>query len=123
MEFLAAYDVVVDATADSTATALLTAAANAGAGDCYRSRARRRVRRAGRPNTTTERTDAPAGAVLLRPRTRFPAGCGSPISTTPPGAVWEAAAMAARHTIGLLTAPDVVPAGEERVLSFGGEPS
>ena len=121
VECLAAHDVVVDATADSTATAVLTAAAEAGAGqllsvavlaDGYAVR--------------VDRTPPPEGqSPLPAPRlpaandTVYEAGCGSPLSTTPPAAVWEAAAMAARHTIGLLTTPDIVPAGEERILHFG----
>ena len=125
VHLLVDYDVVVDATADSTATALLTAAAAAGAGqllsvavlaDGYAVR--------------VDRTPPPQGQPPLQPpqlpaaeHMTYEAGCGSPLSTTPPAAVWEAAAMAARHTIGLLTAPDVVPPGEERVLSFGRDPS
>lgn len=125
VDFLAAYDVVVDATADSTATALLTAAANAGAGqllsvavlaDGY-------AVRVDRTPPPEGQSPLPVPVLPAAEDTIYEAGCGSPVSTTPPGAVWEAAAMAARHTIGLLTAPDVVPAGEERVLSFGGEPS
>lgn len=122
-EFLETYDVVVDATADSTATAVLTAAAAAGAGlllsvsvlaDGYAVRVDRTPPPEGQP---------PLPAPRLPPvnDTVYEAGCGSPLSTTPPAAVWEAAAMAARHTIGLLTTPDVVPAGEERILHFVGD--
>ncbi|MDR6639429.1 ThiF family adenylyltransferase [Paenarthrobacter nitroguajacolicus] len=46
----------------------------------------------------------------------FEAGCGSPISPTPPHAVVEAAAAAVRHSIGLLTERAVHPAGEARDL-------
>jgi hypothetical protein len=46
----------------------------------------------------------------------YETGCGSPVSTTPPAAVWQAAALAAHHTIGLLLEPDQVPAGETIVL-------
>jgi molybdopterin/thiamine biosynthesis adenylyltransferase len=118
IEVLAAFDVVVDATADSTATALLTAAARAGAGqllsvyvlaDGYAVR--------------VDRTPAPDGQTPLpapqlpRPApTVYEAGCGSPVSTTPPAAAWEAAAIAARHTVALLLDPESVPAGEERRL-------
>lgn len=120
---LAAYDVVVDATADSTATALLTQAAAAGAGqllsvavlaDGYAVRVDRTPPPAGQ---------APLPAPVLPPADPavFEAGCGSPVSTTPPAAVWEAAALATRHTIGLLTTPASVPAGEERILAFGSD--
>lgn len=120
-DFLETYDVVVDATADSTATAMLTVAAEAGAGlllsvavlaDGYAVRVDRTPSPEGQPPLAAPRLPAVKDAV-------YEAGCGSPLSTTPPAAVWEAAAMAARHTIGLLTTPDVVPAGEERILHFG----
>lgn len=47
----------------------------------------------------------------------FEAGCGSPISPTPPHAVMEAAAAAVRHSIGLLTQQPLHPAGETRSLT------
>ncbi|WP_284987623.1 ThiF family adenylyltransferase [Arthrobacter sp. fls2-241-R2A-172] len=46
----------------------------------------------------------------------FEAGCGSPISPTPPHAVMEAAAAAVRHSIGLLAQQPLHPAGETRSL-------
>jgi hypothetical protein len=46
----------------------------------------------------------------------YETGCGSPVSTTPPAAAWEAAAIAARNTIQLLLDPGTVPSGEERAL-------
>ncbi|MFD7225530.1 ThiF family adenylyltransferase [Streptomyces sp. NPDC059892] len=46
----------------------------------------------------------------------FEAGCGSPISPTPPHAVLEAAAATARHAIGLLVDRPLHPAGEARHL-------
>lgn len=42
---------------------------------------------------------------------RFEAGCGDPVSQTPAFAVYEAAAIAARHAIGLLTRSPVSDAG------------
>jgi molybdopterin/thiamine biosynthesis adenylyltransferase len=122
VSFLAAFDVVVDATADSTATALLTQAAAAGAGqllsvavlaDGYAVRVDRTPPPAGQ-------TPLPAPVLPPADPAVFEAGCGSPVSTTPPAAVWEAAALAARHTIGLLTTPGSVPAGEERIVAFDG---
>jgi hypothetical protein len=47
----------------------------------------------------------------------FEAGCGEPVSPTPPHAVAEAAATAVRHIIGILTGTPVSDAGEERVLA------
>ena len=44
----------------------------------------------------------------------FEAGCGSPISPTPPYAVIEAAAATVRHTIGLLMDCPLHPTGEVR---------
>lgn len=132
IEVLAAADLVIDATADSTATALLSAAARSGAGrllsayvlaDGYAIR--------------VDRTEgAWAGPLLPAPHLPPPnpevyeAGCGSPVSTTPPAAVWEVAAMAVRHAIQMLQArqgPTVADGqhpprdltrapGEERVL-------
>ncbi|MFC7865999.1 HesA/MoeB/ThiF family protein [Streptomyces murinus] len=59
------------------------------------------------PSTTRADTEAP----LL-----FEAGCGSPISPTPPHAVIEAAAATVRHAIGLLVERPLHPAGETRHL-------
>ena len=47
----------------------------------------------------------------------FEAGCGSPLSPTPPHAVIEAAAATVRHGIGLLTGRVLNPAGESRYLT------
>lgn len=55
----------------------------------------------------------------------FEAGCGSPVSPTPPYTVIEAAAATVRHAIGLLVGRPVGVAGEVRDLSTGaaGRPS
>lgn len=125
VEMLAGFDLVVDATADSTATALLTAAARAGAGqllsvcvlaDGYAVRVDRTPTRPG--DEPLEPLPLPASTAPV-----YETGCGSPVSTTPPGAVWEAAAVAARHGIALLLDPDGVPAGETRVLRGWPQPS
>lgn len=47
----------------------------------------------------------------------FEAGCGSPISPTPPQAVVEAAAATVRHAVGLLLESPVHPSGEVRNLA------
>lgn len=59
------------------------------------------------PSTISTGTEAPP---------LFEAGCGSPISPTPPHAVIEAAAATVRHAIGLLVARPLHPAGETRHL-------
>ncbi len=118
VEVLATADVVVDATAESTATALLTAAARAGAGqllsvyvlaDGYAVRVDRTPVSDGETPLPPPQLPPPAPTV-------YEAGCGSPVSTTPPAAAWEAAAIAVRHTVDLLLNPESVPAGEERRL-------
>jgi molybdopterin/thiamine biosynthesis adenylyltransferase len=48
----------------------------------------------------------------------YEAGCGSPISATPPHAVMEAAAVAVGHVIGILANRPLHPAGEVRDLSL-----
>lgn len=109
-------DVVADASADSTATRLVRAAADAGAGravsvavlaDGYAVRVDRYPTPASGPMATAD----------LPPRTPgvYEAGCSSPVSTTPPAAVWEAASVAARHVIAMLLS-EPGSAGEERVL-------
>lgn len=63
----------------------------------------------------------PPSTVAMDQRTPelFEAGCGSPISPTPPYAVIEAAAATVRHAIGLLVERPLHPAGETRNLSIG----
>ncbi|RMB57823.1 ThiF family adenylyltransferase [Tessaracoccus antarcticus] len=56
---------------------------------------------------------------VLRPSSApevFEAGCGEPVSPTPPHAVAEAAAVTVRHLVGLLTGTPEAPAGEHRDL-------
>lgn len=117
VDLLTGYDVVVDATADSTASSLLGAAALAGAG--------RLVSVAVLADGYAVRVDhipPPEGEALAPPSLPAPAstpenyetGCGSPLSTTPPAAAWEAAALGARHTIDALLR--VGNAGEERII-------
>lgn len=121
LTLLASHDVVVDATADSTATAMLTAAARAGAGhllsvcvlaDGYAIRV---------DHTPVRDGERPLPLPQLPPPRSdlYETGCGSPISQTPPAAVWEAAALAVRHAIGLLLNPGVATPGEQRALAEG----
>lgn len=109
VEELANCDLVVDATADSTASRLLAMAARAGAGravsvcvlaDGYAVRA----------DHWPEPASGGLGTPVLPPRTpgSYETGCSSPVSTTPPAAVWEAAALGARHAIQALLDPEAV---------------
>lgn len=109
-------DVLVDASADSTASRLIAAAARAGVG--------RAVSVCVLADGYAVRVDhwpEPVSGGL--PETPLPAprpgayetGCSSPVSTTPPAAAWEAAAVGARHVIAVLLDGAQV-AGEQRVL-------
>lgn len=113
---LSSCDLVVDATADSTASRLLAMAARAGAGravsvcvlaDGYA------IRTDHWPEPLSGGLEAP----VLPPQTpgTYETGCSSPVSTTPPAAVWEAAALGARHAIQALLAPDAVRPEERRL--------
>ncbi len=118
-EVIAHHDLVVDATADFATTALLhLSAASMGANILsaviLEEGAKCRV------DVLPPLDDAS----LLPPSTSagqggpriYEAGCGSPISATPPYAVVEAAAVATRHVIGVLTGKPVHPSGEIRAL-------
>ncbi|HTK62267.1 MAG TPA: ThiF family adenylyltransferase [Pseudonocardia sp.] len=54
------------------------------------------------------------GPPIARADRRFEAGCGDPVSQTPAFAVYEAASLAVRHAIGLLTGAPVSDAGTIR---------
>jgi hypothetical protein len=124
-ELLDSHDLVINATADFSVTALLhTAAAAVDKGA---------VSVAMQNDGTTLRIDLLpplGGASPFPPSTRssfertaavYDAGCGSPISPTPPHAVLEAAAAATRHAVGLLVGRPVDPAGELRHLLTSSE--
>ncbi|MFI8170913.1 HesA/MoeB/ThiF family protein [Streptomyces sp. NPDC085931] len=120
VDHLRNHDLVVNATADFATTALLHVSART-VGIRVLSAALQNDGRTYRidvlpplgdaaplpPSTTRADTEAP----LL-----FEAGCGSPISPTPPHAVIEAAAATVRHAIGLLVERPLHPAGETRHL-------
>lgn len=110
---------VIDATADGAVTAMLTDAAHAG-GHHILSVCLQNEGRTQRVDVIPPLDDAPAlPATTARPPTvpeAFEAGCGEPVSPTPPHAVAEAAAMAVRHAIGHLTGSPPNPAGELRDL-------
>lgn len=115
-EILAGHDLVIDATADGSASALLRYVAQ--------DRGTHVLSVCVQNDGTTLRVDiAPPldGAQPLPPSPRRPAltpayegGCGSPVSPTPPHAVVEVAAMAARHACSLLTDQPLDPSGELR---------
>lgn len=110
-------DLVVDATADGAVTAMLEGAARA---------TRHRLLTACVQNEgRTQRVDivppyndaAPLPVTTNRPPTSaeaFEAGCGEPVSATPPYAVAEAAAMVVRHIVGTLIGQPPTSAGEVR---------
>jgi hypothetical protein len=111
-------DLVVNATADFSVTALLQAAAI----DSGREALSICIQNSG----LTLRLDvlpSISGTALpnsARPGAApgyFEAGCGSPISPTPPQAVIEAAAVAARHAVGYLIGTPLDPAGEVREMT------
>ena len=121
LDLLKSHDLVVNATADFATTALLHVAAE--------SLATRIVSAVVQDNGASFRIDVLPpldGTDPLPPSTIdtggnppevFEAGCGSPISPTPPYAVIEAAAATVRHAIGLLVERPLHPAGEVRNLS------
>lgn len=111
------FDLVVDATADGGVTLMLEDAAVA--------TGKRIVTACLQNEGTTHRVDIvpPFGAAAPLPQTAsrppvgpltFESGCGDPVSVSPPYAVSEAAAMATRHIIGLLTDNPVSANGEMR---------
>lgn len=122
VELLSGHDLVVNATADFATTALLHVTAQA--------LSKRIVSAAIQNAGTSYRIDVlppldgadplpPSSVAIDQPRPElFEAGCGSPISPTPPHAVIEAAAATVRHAIGLLVDRPLHPAGEARDLSI-----
>lgn len=120
MEFLTSHDLVVDTSADFATTALLHVAARS---------ARKRIISASIQNDgATYRVDLlpplegadplPSSSIEVERQLPavFEAGCGSPISPTPPHVAVEAASATVRHVIGLLTDRPVDPSGEVRNL-------
>lgn len=119
-ELLRDHDLVVNATADFAITALFQKAAEA-LGKSFLSAALQN-------DGSTFRIDVLPpleGGTSLPDSARsadkpavpfFEAGCGSPISPTPPHAVIEAAAATVRHAVGLLLKVPVTASGEVRDL-------
>lgn len=119
VQLLRDYDLVVDATADGSVTCMLEAA-SAITGTRFATACLQNDGRSMRidiippldgadplPQTATRPSAAPEA---------FEAGCGEPISPTPPYAVTEAASIAVRHITGLLSGQPESPAGEHRDL-------
>lgn len=127
VDLLRSHDLVVKATADFATTALLHVTAE--------SLGTRIVSAAIQNDGTTYRIDVLPpldDADPLTPSTSdtnrktpevFEAGCGSPISPTPPYVAIEAAAATVRHAVGLLVERPLHPAGEVRNLPTGAERS
>ncbi|MYS52602.1 ThiF family adenylyltransferase [Streptomyces sp. SID6013] len=120
VDHLRNHDLVVNATADFATTALLhvsavtlgtrvLSAALQNDGRTYRIDVLPPIDAAAPLPPSTIRADTEAPQL-------FEAGCGSPISPTPPHAVIEAAAATVRHAVGLLVNRPLHPAGETRHL-------
>lgn len=118
VDHLRNHDLVVNATADFATTALLHISARSlgthvlsvvlqNDGRTYRIDVLPPLNDAAPLPPSTARADTAAPPL-------FEAGCGSPISPTPPHAVLEAAAATVRHAIGLLVDRPLHPAGETR---------
>lgn len=119
-EVIATHDLVINATADFATTALLGVAANA-LRKHFVSVALQNDGRTARVDIMPPLNGAEPlkrSADLDAPRSDgyFEAGCGSPVSPTPPHAVVEAAAIAARHAAHLLVGTSHEASGEVRVL-------
>lgn len=116
-DLLVNYDLVIDATADGSASAMLADAART-FGTRIISAALQDEGRVVRVDVIPP-IDGPAiEAVDLAERDEqeyFEAGCGDPVSMTPPYAALEAAAVAARVAVRILLDLQTSPAGEIRV--------
>jgi molybdopterin/thiamine biosynthesis adenylyltransferase len=120
VQLLTTHDLIVDTSADFTTTALLHIAA--------RSAKKRIVSASVQNDGATYRVDLlpPLAGADPLPRSSvdvdqhsdglFEAGCGTPISPTPPHVAVEAASATVRHSIGLLIESPVHPSGEVRNL-------
>ncbi|RVU16258.1 ThiF family adenylyltransferase [Streptomyces antnestii] len=125
VDHLRNHDLVVNATADFATTALLHVSAQSlgtqvlsavlqNDGRTYRIDVLPPLNDAAPLPPSTTRADTTAPPL-------FEAGCGSPISPTPPHAVVEAAAATVRHAVGLLVNRSLHPAGETRHLHSSAE--
>lgn len=120
IDLLKSHDLVVDATADFATTALLHVTAESLAmwivsAVLQNDGASYRIDLLPPLDGADPLAPSASGADRKAPE-MFEAGCGSPISPTPPHAVIEAAAATVRHAIGLLIERPIHPAGEVRNL-------
>lgn len=110
------FDLVIDATADGSATAVLA--------DVARAEGSRLLSVCVQEDGQVVRVDVippidgeamPPTSTIARPgmprERRLEAGCGDPVSLTPPFACVEAASLAARLAVGLLSGQPIPPAG------------
>lgn len=113
------HDLVVDATADGSVLAMLQDA-SALTGSRFVTACLQNDGRSMRIDVVPPLDGAAAiPPTVIRPSSApevFEAGCGEPVSPTPPHAVAEAAAMTVRHLVGLLDRTPEAPAGEHRDL-------
>ncbi|WBM81521.1 ThiF family adenylyltransferase [Cryobacterium breve] len=121
IDLLTEHDLVIDATADFAITAMLRSTAEA-IGRTVLSVVMQNGGATYRIDVLPSLDGSPAlpssSQAMLEPENLvYESGCGSPISATPPAAVIEAAAAAARHAIGLLLASPLSTVGEVRDLS------
>lgn len=113
------YDLVIDATADGSASAMLA--------DAARTLGARIISAALQDEGRVVRVDVipPINGLAIEAvdhiqrdeREYFEAGCGDPVSMTPPYAAMEAAAVATRVAVRILLDLQTSPAGEVRVYS------
>ena len=116
---LRSHDLVVDATADGSVLAMLQDA-SALTGSRFVTACLQNDGRSMRIDIVPPIDGAaPIPPTVLMPSNApemFEAGCGEPVSPTPPHAVAEAGALAVRHIVGLLAEAPEAPAGEHREL-------
>lgn len=125
VDLLNEHDLVINATADFATTALLHVAAES-LGTHILSAALQNSGATFRIDVLPpldRSTPQPSSTFThqRQPVEVFEAGCGSPISPTPPVAVIEAAAATVRHAIGLILKSPLHPAGEIRNIPVTAE--
>jgi hypothetical protein len=119
VELLGDHDLVIDATADGSATAMLATAARS-LGTAVLSVCLQNDGDTVRVDVLPTLDDAaplPKAKQRSRRAPIYESGCGDPVAPTPPYAVQEAAAVAARHAAALLSARPISPTGEVREYS------
>ncbi|WP_159808633.1 ThiF family adenylyltransferase [Cellulomonas citrea] len=118
MGVFAEHDLVIDASASGDVTPVLVAAATAGGHNllsvCLQEEGSVVRVDVIPPLKGDAIEETRLGPPPSRDELRFEAGCGDPVSQTPAFAVYEAAALAARHAIGLLTGTPISDAGTVR---------